>query len=139
VSTEENKALALRFLNATAEGVDIFSLMTEDATWWLNGTTEFSGLHKVRPFFELVRKAYTDAVGPASSTFGTITAEGDRVCVETTPYRKFKDGRVYTADVMVLLTIRDGKIASVKEYLDTERLTSVFGGRVQAAPSDPNS
>jgi ketosteroid isomerase-like protein len=129
VTIEENKAIALRFMQTMSEKQDVFSLMTEDATWWINGTTEFSGTHQVRPFFERVKKAYADAIGSPSSTLGTITAEADRVCIETTPYRRFKDGRVYTADVLVLLTIREGKVASVKEYLDTERLTSVFGGR----------
>jgi uncharacterized protein len=69
----------------------------------------------------------------ASTTSGAIrltplgfTAEGDRVAVETESYTELKNGRVYNNLYHFLFTVRDDKIASVKEYLDTEHTTAVF-------------
>jgi ketosteroid isomerase-like protein len=53
-------------------------------------------------------------------------AEGDRVAVEAESYGELRNGRVYAQEYHVLMTIRDGKIAAVREYMDTAHVMAVW-------------
>ncbi|WP_203556975.1 nuclear transport factor 2 family protein [Bacillus sp. B15-48] len=55
-----------------------------------------------------------------------ITAEGNRVAVETESYTELTNGRVYNNLYHFLFIVEDGKIQKVKEYLDTEHTRDVF-------------
>jgi uncharacterized protein len=55
-----------------------------------------------------------------------VTAEGDRVAVEAESHAKMKSGKLYQNKYHFLLTIRDGKIQGVKEYLDTAHADEVL-------------
>ena len=55
-----------------------------------------------------------------------ITAEGDRVAVEAESYAKMKNGKTYQNTYHFLFIVRDGKIQSVKEYLDTIHANAVL-------------
>ena len=54
------------------------------------------------------------------------TAEGDRVAVEAESYGELANGRVYNQEYHVLLTIREGKIAAAREYMDTAHVNAVW-------------
>lgn len=58
--------------------------------------------------------------------FYVMIAEGDRVAVESSGHVKFADGRVYDNFTHILFSLRDGRIAAVREYGDTEQLARVF-------------
>ncbi len=47
-------------------------------------------------------------------------AEGDQVAVEAESWGELKNGRVYNQEYHFLITLRDGKISAVREYLDTQ-------------------
>ena len=55
-----------------------------------------------------------------------LTAEGDRVAVEAESYAKMKNGKTYQNTYHFLFIVRDGKIQSVKEYLDTIHANAVL-------------
>ena len=55
-----------------------------------------------------------------------LIAEGDRVAAETESYAELKNGRVYNNHYHFVFEVRDGKIHSVKEYLDTEHTRAIF-------------
>lgn len=63
---------------------------------------------------------------PIRLTPHAFTAEGDRVAVETESYAEVKNGRVYNNHYHFLVIVRDGKIAQVKEYLDTSHTYDTF-------------
>ena len=54
------------------------------------------------------------------------TAEGERVAVETESYAEMTNGRVYNNLYHFVFVVRDSKIESVKEFLDTEHTRAVF-------------
>ena len=57
-----------------------------------------------------------------------MTAEDDRVAVEATSFATMEDGRVYANSYHFLVTIRDGKVATVREYMDTIHARETFFG-----------
>lgn len=56
------------------------------------------------------------------------TAEGDRVAVEIESYGEKADGTVYNNLYHFLVTLADGKISHIKEYMDTLHVKQVFVG-----------
>lgn len=64
--------------------------------------------------------------GALEVTPNSAIAQGDRVAVEATSYAKLKNGRVYQNQYHFLFEIRDGKILSVKEYMDTKHAYDIF-------------
>ncbi|ALE73071.1 MULTISPECIES: nuclear transport factor 2 family protein [unclassified Pseudonocardia] len=127
---ERNKQTVTEFMEVFTSGdVDgILSRMTDDATWWVAGTIPgISGTKDRAGFKDMVSGiAESTTSGAIRLTPLAFTAEGDRVAVETESYTELRNGRVYNNLYHFLFTVRDGKISSVKEYLDTEHTTAVF-------------
>jgi len=130
VSSEQNKKIVTEFMEVFSAGdVDgIMDRLTDDATWWVAGTIPgISGTKDKAGFREMVSGiAASTTSGAIRLTPLAFTAEGDRVAVETESYTELKNGRVYNNLYHFLFTVRDGRISSVKEYLDTEHTTAVF-------------
>ncbi|WP_020558477.1 nuclear transport factor 2 family protein [Thiofilum flexile] len=61
----------------------------------------------------LIGSMHTEVLG--------ITAEGERVALETTIHAPGKNGRDYNNRFHVLLVIRDQMIVEVREYMDSAR------------------
>jgi ketosteroid isomerase-like protein len=119
LSIEENKQIALGFLEGlTKQGYSVFNdpkFVTEDFHWWIQGRGTFSGPEMV------ARCAPVEAMmaGPSRRTIKGITAEGDRVAIEYEGDSPMKNGKRYQNTYHCLYVIRDGRLASGKEYLDT--------------------
>jgi len=61
------------------------------------------------------------------STFGTgLIAEGDKVAAEVQSSGDLQNGRQYRQQYHFVLEFRDGKIAAVREYLDTQHAYEVW-------------
>ena len=56
-----------------------------------------------------------------------LMAEGERVVLEARGEAQTKDGRAYDNSYCIVVTVRDGKVSQVREYLDAELVTRVFG------------
>lgn len=127
---QRNKAVVTEFLEVFSRGdVDgILGCMSDDATWWVAGSIPgISGTKDKAGFARMVSGiAESTTTGAIRLTPLAFTAEGDRVAVETESYTELKNGRVYNNLYHFLFEVRDGKIAAVKEYLDTEHTTAVF-------------
>jgi ketosteroid isomerase-like protein len=55
-----------------------------------------------------------------------LIAEGDKVAVEVVSHGELQNGRTYTNEYHMLMTIRDGRISEVKEYLDTQHVFATW-------------
>ena len=66
----------------------------------------------------------------ASSIFEVIDmiAEGNKVAVEAVGEGEHISGQTYSNEYHFLFEFRDGKLLSLKEYMDTERVTDVLCG-----------
>ena len=57
-----------------------------------------------------------------------MTAEADRVSVEAESIGEHASGQTYNNFYHFMFRIRDGKVASLTEYLDTELATEILCG-----------
>jgi ketosteroid isomerase-like protein len=126
----QNKAIVAEFMEVFSKGnVDeILAMMDDSATWWVAGTMEgISGTKDKKGFGEMLGGISEGCVGGAIRlTPLAWTAEGERVAVETESYADVKNGRTYNNLYHFVFEVRDGKIQSVKEFLDTEHTAAVF-------------
>jgi ketosteroid isomerase-like protein len=130
---EANKRLVEEFHQVFSTGdVDkILSYFDDSGTWWVagDGTMQLSGTYDLDGMRELFSGVGGGVKGGAIRlTPLAMTAEGDRVAVETESYAELNNGNIYNNLYHFLFVIRDGKLIEVKEYLDTIHTNKVFFG-----------
>ena len=131
MSTDKNKAIAAEFFARFSAG-DIpgaLATMTDDATWWIPGKPELSptaGMYQKDRITKLFYAMLKQLKSGLKMTPTGMVAEGDRVAVEVVSEGDLKNGRLYRQEYHMLLAFRDGKITSVREYLDTQHAHAVW-------------
>lgn len=131
MSTEDNKRLVAEFF-ARFSADDIagaLDTMTDDATWWIAGKPEqlpAAGVHSKEQMARLFRNMSGRLSNGLKLTLKGAVAEGDRVAVEVESYGELRDGRVYNQEYHLLMTVREGKISAVREYLDTQHVFATW-------------
>lgn len=129
MSTADNKALVTKFWDAfSASNFDAaLGMLSDDATWWVAGTTALSGKYTKPEFEALLGNVAGNAPEGIKVTPKQLTAEDNRVSVEAESYAEISNGKIYRNIYHFMMECRDGKISAVREYLDTEHVTEVFG------------
>ena len=127
----ENKALVEEAwgLVSAGDGEGFLSKLSDDATWTFFGTHRFAGTFNgkaeiVAKLFEPLGEVLEDGI---KVTINSITAEDDRVIIESKGQARTKAGVDYNNDYCIVVTVRDGLIVAVREYLDSELVTTAFG------------
>ena len=132
MSPEQNKQTAREFLEASAkhDAPRLASLMTDDATYWVQGKPHLFPYAGEKTKAEICRYFQTPSIfkDGLAQTLGALTAEDNRVAVEVEVRGMAPNGRLYNNTFHYLFFFRDGKIARVKEYVDTYHAAEVFGG-----------
>lgn len=128
---ERNKQVAAQlFERLSASDIPgVLALMTEDATWRIPGKPELSpaaGIYDQERLGRLFRRMIAQLEGGLKMTVLGSVAEGDRVAVEVESTGDLRNGRRYRQQYHFLIALRDGKIASVHEYLDTHHAFDVW-------------
>lgn len=105
-----------------------FDMLTDDVEWVLFGSHVFAGTHRGKSEIEerLIAPMLKVLVG-SKFQIQNMIAEGDEVVVEGVGHAPTKDGREYNNTYCLVVTVRDGKISQIREYLDTELVTEFFG------------
>lgn len=131
MGVEENKQLVRDTWGAVSKG-DVEGFMArlaDDVTWTFFGSHRFAGTFRGKD--ELVAKLFTplgDVLADGIKVhIDTLTAEGERVVLEARGEAQTKDGRAYNNSYCIVVTVRDGRVSQVREYLDAELVTRVFG------------
>ncbi len=122
-----------RYLDAlTAGDLDtIADSFAVDATWRLHGDLPLSGVRRGRDEIVkfLVEAGSLYRPGTQRFTFGEITAEGERAVLEWRVQGVASaTGRDYDNEYCGVFVIRDGRIAEVREYLDSRHAAEVLFG-----------
>jgi ketosteroid isomerase-like protein len=129
-TTEQNKALVKDFLEVFSSGdvPGILDRLHDDATWWISGKIEgFAGTKTKAEMGTLLAGVVTMYKGGALRlTPVDLVAEGSRVTVEAQGYAELTNGRVYNPDSAFVFEILDGKIGTIREYLDTQHAYEIF-------------
>jgi ketosteroid isomerase-like protein len=141
MSTEENKAVAFKFFERfTASDIEgALNTMTDDATWWIPGKKERSpaaGLYPKDKIGRLFHRMTNALTGGLKMSVVSCIAEGDHVALEVVSAGDLKNGRQYRQEYHMLLKFRDGKITSVREYLDTQHANDVWAAPLTEQESE---
>lgn len=127
----DNKQVVLDFYDAGARGdMDAcFALLSDDVTWTNIGTTKFSGTYAGKQAIaeDLLGPLFGQLKAGISSQIEQLTAEGDVVVAQTSGTAETIDGIPYNNTYCQVITVRNGQIEAVKEYMDTALVDSVFG------------
>jgi ketosteroid isomerase-like protein len=131
VSNESNKKLASDFFGRfTANDVaGALDMMSDDATWWIAGKpalTRNSGDHDKAQIAQTFYNMTGRLKNGLKMTVKNVIAEDDQVAIELESYGELQNGRIYNNEYHVLMTIRDGKISKVREYLDTQHVFATW-------------
>lgn len=131
-NTAENKAIVARFFELFSGG-DVPKLLDaigDGGSWWVSGSLDgMSGRYDKASFGPLVEgaKAIYKSGGLTITPISMI-AEGDKVAVEATGFAELADGRSYLPQYHFLVTVREGKVFEVREYMDTQHAKDTFFG-----------
>ena len=100
-----------------------------DATFWVPGSLPFSGtLHGRKAILQknLIPSLKLSLPGTLTVEIRNVVAEGELVAVEWVTSRKTTSGRDYVNNFFGLFRVGDGKIQSLREYLDTQYAREVL-------------
>lgn len=124
MSSAESKQVVLQFIaDLSAGNMDgIRSGLADDATWWLPGNLPVSGTFKGKQaifegFFAKAFPFFTP--GTMNIEVQSAIAEGDAVAVEWVATAVTAKGQPYKNYYHVRFDVRDGKIQTVREYVDS--------------------
>src|SRR5262252_2168193 len=131
VTTEDNKRSAVElFARFSASDIPgVLDLMTDDVTWRVPGKPELSpvaGIYNKERLKRLFGRMLAQLEAGLQMTVLGLLAEGNDVAVEVESRGDLRNGRKYRQQYHFLITFRDGKIASVREYLDTHHAFDVW-------------
>ena len=127
------RAVLARYLDALLAG-DIDAVrdsFAPDATWTLRGDLPIAGTYHGR---DAIVDDFLGSAGalfePGSQQFEfpTLLADGDTVALEWTVRARSAGGEEYDNAYCGIFVVRDGRIAEVREYLDTEHARRVLFG-----------
>jgi ketosteroid isomerase-like protein len=128
---ETNKQTVLKAYASLVEGnvQGYFDRMQDDITITYYGDHIFAGTYRgkkdiLENYVPLLLK-HLD--GPIKVYVTNVIAEGNQVAAEAYGEARAKDGRPYNNKYFMLIEMRDGKIAAVREYMDTQLVKSIFG------------
>jgi uncharacterized protein len=128
----DNKAIVSEFFSTFSKGdvAGVLGMMHDDGSWWVSGAIEgMSGTYpkaELAGLLEGARALYRE--GALRITPTSMTAEADRVAVEAKSFATMADGRIYANNYHFLVTLCDGKISAVREYMDTIHAKETFFG-----------
>ncbi|MDP6183078.1 MAG: nuclear transport factor 2 family protein [Gammaproteobacteria bacterium] len=137
MSIETNKEVVRQAYAAVSRGdaEGLLDCMTDDISYTFFGKHRFARTFNGKP--ELVEKALvpiSEALAtPLNIEITNLIGEGDQVVMEALGRSDTNAGGTYNNIYCMVITLRDGKIAAVREYLDTELVSEVFGTLQESA------
>lgn len=131
MSVENNKSLVRAAYDSISAGeVDGFmDRLSDDVKWTFFGKHRFAGtlVGKEDILENLLGPLSSQLVDGLKININTVVAEGDKVVIEATGESEVIGGGTYNNIYCYVVTVRDNKITEMREYLDTELVSDVFG------------
>jgi uncharacterized protein len=133
-TTSDSRSVITRYMAAiqARDEAAIRDSFAEDATWWLRGDLPISGTWRGRDtivdeFLGTAMRYYDPE--SVSIEVTSVIAEGDAVAAEWTSRARTASGDPYENHCAAVFGVRDGRIQSVREYMDTLYASEVAFGR----------
>ena len=123
MSTDASRALVREYFDKMRSGdPGLPDLLTDDVEWWVPPGSRMQGTARGKPeVLELLSSGldlYAPDV-PLQVSIERIVAEGDHVAAQLVIEGRTARGADYRNHYHFAFEIRDGRIARVKEYVDT--------------------
>jgi uncharacterized protein len=128
--TEHNKALVNRFFDDLNAGNTeaVIATYSDDGLLETMGSTLISGTFDRDQLSTAIERIFTVFPDGLQFTVFDMVAEGDKVAVEAACSGEHVSGQTYENSYHFLFEFRDGKLARLREYMDTEQVTDVLCG-----------
>ncbi|MEU6174632.1 nuclear transport factor 2 family protein [Streptantibioticus parmotrematis] len=123
---DDPKQVVLRYFAAVRDGdrEAIVNSWAEDGTCWYGGDLPISGLWQGRDQvvdgFLGTAFAHLDGTREIGLRVTNVFGDGDQVLVEWDSWATGKTGRAYDQKNIGVFVVRDGRIAAMREYADTQ-------------------
>ena len=135
MSIEENVEIVKGFFAAIGSGDKqrVLALVAEDIEWIIPGADwPLAGKHRAHAgVVDLLQKA-SEEVETAYPKPPEFVAEGDRVFVVGVATGKIKaTNQTFKDDWIFDITVRNGKLTKIREYIDTQALAKASAGGEQ--------
>ena len=129
---EKNKNIVREAYAAISKGdaERFLGFLRDDIEWYFIGSHRFSGTMKGK---EQIIEELFSVLGDELEEDGIrleirqLIAEGNKVVAEMLGTARSTAGKDYNNTYNLILTLKDGLITEIREYLDTELVTEVFG------------
>ncbi len=128
-TTNENKEIAIKFFEALSSGSEAYlDFYNDDSIIWTAGNNAIGGTRTKKEIIDFAQGIL--AAFPTGITFNItgMTAENERVAVEVSGEAMHASGEAYNNKYHFLLTIKNGKIIELKEYMDTQLAAKILLG-----------
>ena len=126
MSIEENVQIVKDFFAAMGSynKQDLLALVAEDIEWIIPGEDwPLAGTHRGHPELAAVLHKASDEVEMTYPEPPEFVAQGDRVLVVGVATGKIKaTNKPFKDDWVFDITVRDGKVTKIREYVDTQAL-----------------
>lgn len=114
---------------ATSDADKLLGTLADDVTWTFFGSHRFAGTFRgknelMSGLFAVVGEVLEDGI---KLHVKSIVVDGGQVVVEGKGQARSKDGLDYNNDYCLAFDVVGDKIQHVREYLDSELVTKVFG------------
>lgn len=132
MSIQDNKLIVREFCDhfKRSDAAGMIEQMTDDATWWVNGKPHLfssAGTKTREEVARMLQNMFAAYTGGLDVEIIQMIGEGDSVAAEARSHAITKSGKVYANEYSFLFNIRDGKIASIREYTDLLHVLEIFG------------
>jgi ketosteroid isomerase-like protein len=126
MSIEENIQIVKDFFAAmgSTSRQNLLALVAEDFEWIIPGEEwPLAGTHRGHPGLAEVLQTASEALETSYPKPPEYLAQGDRVLVIGTATGKIKaTNKPFRDDWVFDITVRDGKLTKIREYIDTQAL-----------------
>jgi hypothetical protein len=126
MSIEENVQIVKDFFAAMGgyNKQDLLALVAEDIEWIIPGENwPLAGTHRGHAELAAVLQKASEEVETTYPKPPEFVAQGDRVLVVGVATGKIKaTNKPFKDDWVFDITVRDGKVAKIREYIDTQAL-----------------
>ena len=126
MSTQENVQIAKNFLAALGrrDKQGLLALSAEDIEWIIPGEDwPLAGTHRGHAGLENILQKANETVETSFPEPPEFIAQGDRVLVVgVATGRIIATNRTFEDDWVFAITVRNGKLTNIREYVDTQAL-----------------
>ncbi len=136
MSTQEKVQIVKNFLAALGgrDKQDLLALSADDIEWIIPGEDwPLAGTHRGHAGLENLLQKANETLETSFPEPPEFVAQGDRVLVVGVATGKIKaTNRAFKDDWVFAITVRDGKVTNIREYVDTQALA-----RASEMPGSP--